>query len=189
MIDLMKINAINLGVFFYSSGSISLLEVKNMNKKTLIMTLVIGLMASIAFILIQPLFGMSTLTSRHAAAYVTLGGYDPTSALVLSWVVHVGVSLCYAFLSNLIFMFNSSLSVNLIQIAVLGWITTLIATPANEWVVKLVTTKQFPSISSLSALNTDVGPKLWLHILFFVLIVGGLWVAKKQRSAIAVAKV
>lgn len=189
MIDLMKINAINLGVFFYSSGSISLLEVKNMNKKTLIMTLVIGLMASIAFILIQPLFGMSTLTSRHAAAYVTLGGYDPTSALVLSWVVHVGVSLFYAFLSNLIFIFNSSLSVNLIQIAVLGWITTLIATPANEWVVKLVTTKQFPSISSLSALNTDVGPKLWLHVLFFVLIVGGLWLAKKQRSAIAVAKI
>ena len=57
MIDLMKINAINLGVFFYSSGSISLLEVKNMNTKTLIMTLVIGLMASIAFILIQFLKG------------------------------------------------------------------------------------------------------------------------------------
>ena len=112
-----------------------------MNKNTLIMTFFVGLMASIAFILIQPLFGMSTLTSRHASAYVTLGGYDPTSALVLSWVVHVGVSLCYAFLSNLIFIFNSSLSVNLIQIAVLGWITTLIATPANEWVVKLVTTK------------------------------------------------
>jgi hypothetical protein len=109
-----------------------------MNKNTLIMTLVVGVMASIAFILIQPLFGMSTLTSRHASAYVTLGGYNPTSALVLSWVVHVGVSLCYAFLSNLIFIFNSSLSVNLIQIAVLGWITTLIATPANEWVVKLV---------------------------------------------------
>ncbi|MEZ8720603.1 hypothetical protein AB6D66_05950 [Vibrio pomeroyi] len=154
-----------------------------MNKNSIVTTLIVALVASIAFILIQPLFGMSTLTSRHAAAYVEFGGYNKTSALLLSWLVHIGVSVSYAALSNLIFIFNSSFTVSAIQIAVLGWMTTLIATPANEFVVKLVTTEKFPSLSSLSAINTDVGPKLWLHILFFAFIVFGFWIARLKSSA------
>lgn len=50
---------------------------------------------------------------------------------------------------------------------VLGSITTLTATPANEFVVKLITSKSFPAFDTLSALNTRMGPKLWLHILHF----------------------
>ena len=160
-----------------------------MSKNTLVTALIVGLLASIAFILIQPAFGMSTLTSRHAAAYVNLGGYSEMSALLLSWFVHISVSIGYAILAAIIFSLNSSLLVSTIQVAVLGWITTLTATPANEFVVKLVTTKQFPALSSLSAVNTDVGPKLWLHILFFALIVGGLGIAKFKNSAMTPVKI
>ncbi|WP_158969504.1 hypothetical protein [Paraglaciecola sp. L3A3] len=147
-------------------------------KNTFITACIVGLIASIAFILVQPLFGLATLTSRHAAAYVNLGGYSEFAALCLSWLVHISVSIFYALLSTIIFNVNHSVTVSLIQTLVLGWFTTLIATPANEWVVKLVTTQQFPDISALAGLNTEIGPKLWLHILFFAFVLGGLWLKK-----------
>ena len=160
-----------------------------MNKKTIITTFVVGIIASIVFILIQPVFGMSSLTSRHAAAYVNFGGYSEIGALLLSWFVHISVSIAYTILSILIFSLNSTWSVNTIQILVLGWITTLIATPANEFVVKLVTTEKFPALSSLSAVNTDVGPKLWLHIIFFAFIVAGLWVSRLKSASLETVKI
>lgn len=150
----------------------------NINKSTITTTFFIGLISAIAFILIQPLFGMSTLTSRHAAAYMNIGGYDKSTAIILSWCVHISVSLFYTYISLLIYKLNSSSVVNIVQIVFLGWVTTLLATPANEWVVKLITTQQLPSISALSALNTEIGPKLWLHIMFFVLIIIGLTLSK-----------
>jgi hypothetical protein len=153
-----------------------------MNKNTFITAIVVGIIASIAFILVQPIFGIATLTSRHADAYVTLGAYSECTALVLSWFVHVSVSIFYAVLSSVIFNINSSSIANVGQVLVLGWITTLTATPANEWVVKLITTEQIPAFSSLSALNTSVGPKLWLHILFFAFIVVGLIFAKSNQQ-------
>ena len=154
-----------------------------MNKTIFIKAILIGLIASIAFILIQPFFGLTTLTSRHAAAYVSLGGYNETVALILSWVVHVSVSIVYAILSTLIFSINSSLIISSIQVLVLGWITTLIATPANEWVVKLVTTQKLPDISALAPVNTDIGPKFWLHVMFFVFVMIGLYVVKVKPNS------
>jgi hypothetical protein len=145
-----------------------------MNINTLITTFIIGILASIAFILIQPLFGMLTLTSRHAAAYTEIGNYSPMVAMTLSWLVHISVSVFYTFISLSIYNFNNSILVSIVQIIVLGWITTLIATPANEWVVKFITSGQFATISSLSELNTQVGPKLWLHVLFFGLVIVGI---------------
>tara|TARA_R110001583_G_scaffold6618_2_gene33534 strand:+ start:6938 stop:7414 length:477 start_codon:yes stop_codon:yes gene_type:complete len=151
-----------------------------MNKKSLITAAFVGLVASIIFIIVQPIFGMATLTSRHALAYVTYGAYSETSALILSWFVHISVSVCYALLSMIIFNINRSLLVCTLQVVILGWITTLIATPANEFVVKLVTTSSFPALSSLSAINTQVGPKLWLHIVFFVFVMVGIWLASMK---------
>ncbi|MGB5446246.1 MAG: hypothetical protein WBM99_12145, partial [Psychromonas sp.] len=101
---------------------------------------------------------------------------------VLSWFVHISVSIAYAQLSAVIFNINNSLAVSAVQVIVLGWFTTLIATPANEFVVKLVTTEQFPAFSSLSALNMNIGPKLWLHMVFFVFVITGLWLAKIQAN-------
>ena len=98
--------------------------------------------------------------------------------MTLSWVVHISVSVFYTFISLSIYNFNNYISVSFVQILVLGWITTLIATPANEWVVKFITTGQLTTISSLSDLNTQVGPKLWLHVLFFGLVIVGITFTK-----------
>ncbi len=152
---------------------------QKMHTKNLKTIFVIGIIAAIAFILIQPFFGMLTLTSRHASAYVNIGNYSETAALILSWFVHISVSVFYAFISSVIFSFNSSSAFNTGQVVILGWLTTLTATPANEWVVKFVTKGRWTELSSLSALNTQIGPKLWLHILFFALVVGLLMTAKR----------
>jgi len=152
-----------------------------MNKNTMIKAFFVGLVASIAFIIAQPFFGMSTLTSRHAAAYM-MGGYDSTVAMVISWIVHISVSVIYAFISAIIFNINRSILASVGQVVVLGWITTMTATPANEWVVKLVNTQSIPGFSHLSAINTDIGPKFWLHILFFAFVVGGLWLIRIKRA-------
>jgi hypothetical protein len=151
-----------------------------MNKNTIITALIIGLIAGIAFILIQPLFGMATLTSRHADAYINMGAYSEIFALVLSWLVHISVSVIYALVSSVIFNYNHSMLVSFVQVMVLGWITTLIATPANQWLIKLITSGEFLSLSSLSGLNTQVGPKLWLHIMFFVFILVGLYSTRSR---------
>lgn len=150
--------------------------------KTLFIALFIGLIASIAFILAQPFFGMATLTSRHIAAYINFGGYTETNALILSWFVHVSVSMAYALTSAIIFHINRSLLVSISQIFILGWFTTLIATPANEWVVKLVTTQKLTAFSQLQPLNTDIGPKFWLHVMFFAFVLSGLGIAKLQTK-------
>ncbi|GIU04196.1 hypothetical protein TUM4261_03680 [Shewanella sp. c952] len=151
-----------------------------MNINNLVTTLLVGVIASIAFIWIQPLFGMLTLTSRHAAAYVDIGGYSEAIAVTLSWIVHVSVSIFYTLVSLLIYNLNHSYLVNFLQVVLLGWLTTLLATPANEWVVKLITTGQLPAIDSLSALNTQVGPKLWLHMLFFIMVVVGISIIRNS---------
>jgi hypothetical protein len=150
-----------------------------MNKNTLITALIIGLMASIAFILVQPLFGMATLTSRHADAYINHGAYSAPVAFLLSWFVHISVSIIYALISIVIFNYNHSLLVSFVQVMVLGWITTLIATPANQWVIKLITTGEFVSVGSLSGLNTQIGPKFWLHIMFFVFVIVGFYLTRR----------
>lgn len=151
------------------------------NQKVILTALIVGLIASVAFIFIQPLFGMLTLTSRHAAAYVKLGEYDASTALLLSWFVHMSVSVFYALLSTIIFNVNRTWLVNITQVFALGWITTLTATPANEFVVKLITSLQFPDLSTLSALNTEIGPKLWLHIMFFGVVIAGVWLLNKNE--------
>ncbi|MGJ8581270.1 MAG: hypothetical protein ACSHWR_03030 [Psychromonas sp.] len=150
-----------------------------MNIKRLLIAAVVGIISSVIFIIVQPWLGMSTLTSRHASAYVNLGGYDPSLAVVIAWCVHVSVSVAYAQLSSIIFNINDSMKVNVIQVLFFGWLTTLIATPANELVVKLVTTQQFPKLTSLQGLNFEVGPKLWLHLLFFVFVIIGLMMSKR----------
>ncbi|MEP2650823.1 MAG: hypothetical protein ABJH06_02425 [Paraglaciecola sp.] len=149
-----------------------------MTFKSLIRTFLISLCASIAFILIQPLFEMTTLTSKHSAAYVNLGGYNEVAAVLLSWIVHVSVSFVYGGMSTLIYHYNQSMLMTISQVIILGWLTTLIATPANEWVIKFITTRHFTSISLLPPPHSEWDAKLWSHILFFILVVSGLWLAK-----------
>ena len=150
-----------------------------MNKKNVITAVLIGFIASIIFIVIQPMFGLSTLTSRHAFAYASLGEYSELAALIIAWFVHISVSIAYAILASIIFNINSSMVVNVIQVLFFGWLTTLIATPANDFVVKLVTKQAFPDVGSLAGFNFEVVPKLWLHVAFFVFVVVGLLLSKK----------
>ena len=98
--------------------------------------------------------------------------------MVIAWFVHISVSIAYALLSSLIFTLNNSLKVNVIQVLFFGWLTTLIATPANEFVVKVVTTQQLPALSSLAGLNFELGAKFWLHIVFFIFVMIGLVLTK-----------
>jgi len=152
-----------------------------MNKSILFTAVAVGFTASIAFILIQPLFGMSTLTSRHALAYVTQGGYTQESAMIIAWCVHISVSIGYALLSSIIMTISQRYWVSLGQIIVLGWLTTLIATPANEWVVKWVNSGKFTALSDLAHVNTHLDAKFWLHIVFFVFIVLQLTLYTRKR--------
>jgi hypothetical protein len=46
---------------------------------------------------------------------------------------------------------------------------------------KLVTTAQFPAFNSLAALNTQIGPKLWLHTLFFAFVLSGLYLTRIKK--------
>lgn len=153
-----------------------------MTKNTFITAIIVGVLASIAFIIIQPLFGMATLTSRHASAYVKFGEYQEGIAIVLAWCVHVGVSIAYAWISLVIYSVNRTRIITIAQVLILGWVTTLIATPANEWVVKLVTTGQMVGVDALSPLNTSIGPKLWLHFMFFGLVIIGALVAQGMSN-------
>lgn len=150
--------------------------------KTLLESLLIGTFAAIVFIIVQPMFGMLTLTSRHSTAYTEIGNYAPGIALILSWLVHIGVSVFYTFVSLTIYKLNNSTFANVLQIAFLGWVTTLLATPANEWVVRFITSGKFAELSSLSGLNTEIGPKLWLHVFFFLLLVISFWVIQTKSS-------
>ncbi len=130
----------------------------------------IGVSAAVLFILVQPLFGMETITSRHSQAYISQGGYSDIAAITLSWGLHTLVSIVYATASIAIYTLNSSKWVSLGQVLLLGWVSTLIATPANVIAIKVITLGYFPDFSTVPPLNGDVGPKLWLHIVFFVLV-------------------
>ncbi len=132
---------------------------------------IIGILASILFIVIQPMFGIDTITGRHTQAYVSQGNYTVATATIIAWAVHVIVSVFYALASVIIFRINSSFIVSSVQIMVLGWVSTLLATPANVFVITAITTQSLPDLSSIPPLNMALGAKFWLHIIFFVLVV------------------
>lgn len=152
-----------------------------MIKHTLFTAFWLGLLAGIAFIIAQPFFGMSTLTSRHAAAYIN-GGYVETTALMLSWFVHLSVSIFYALLSYLTYRVNQSVLANLSQMFAFGWLTTLLATPANQWVVELINSRAIPGFAHLAPFNTDIGPKFWLHVLFFAFVIAQIYLMQYLKS-------
>lgn len=139
-------------------------------KQTLLIGAIIGFIVGVLFIYVQPLFGMSPLTDRHAAAYVKLGDMSPSVAIVVAWIAHLLVSTAYGIASAIALLISKNLFTYLLQIVVLGWFTTVIAGPANQLIVRLVTTKSFPSFEGLPALNFNFDAKLALHLIFFLVI-------------------
>ena len=144
---------------------------QNLLLRTFFMSVVVGTLAGVLFVAIQPLFGMETITSRHAQAYIAQGGYSDGLAIAIAWAVHTVVSIAYALVSFTIYSVSKAYWVSLFQIAFLGWISTLVATPANVIVIKTITTQSFPDLSLIPSLNGELGAKFWLHIIFFVLVV------------------
>lgn len=141
-----------------------------------------GLVAGVLFIAFQSLFAMGTITGRHAQSYIEMGAYSLWFATTMAWLVHLLVSVIYAFLSTLIFSISNTKWVTIIQTLILAWLSTLIATPANVFVMKLLGTKSIPALSSLPALNTNIDMKLALHLVFFVLVIAMLYVLNKRSK-------
>ena len=148
-------------------------------KKILFISSIIGLIIGVAFIYVQPLFGMSPLTNRHAAGYMKLGYMSEGSAIFVAWSIHLFISICYGLATGIALIISKKVVPFILQVFALGWLTTLIAPPANALIVKLVGTGAFPALSSLPALNYSIDAKLILHIVFFGVIAIILWAYKK----------
>lgn len=134
------------------------------------LSILLGVLAGTLFIILQSSFDMGSITSRHADAYLANTAFTPVTATILAWFVHLLVSVIYAGAAVLIFSYSHAWYVSVIQITVLGWLTTLIATPANVFVMKWVSTASIPIMNTLPDLNTNIDAKLLLHIVFYVLV-------------------
>lgn len=139
-------------------------------KKTLIIGAIIGFIVGVLFIFVQPLFGMSPLTDRHEAAYVKLGDIIPSMAIIIAWSAHLLVSTAYGITTAIALLISRNPTIFALFIVVLGWFTTVIAGPANQIIVRVVTSKSFPSMENLPALNFNLDAKLALHLIFFLFI-------------------
>ena len=83
------------------SGSAVLNKQQNTDRvQFLFMACLFGVVMGVVFIVIQPLFGMDTLTSRHAGAYQQLGNWSSFAAITIAWAAHLVVSLFYGLLSG-----------------------------------------------------------------------------------------
>ncbi len=156
-------------------------------KNTLIIGALTGFLVGVLFIYVQPLFGMSPLTDRHAAAYTKLSDISPSMAIVIAWTAHLLVSIGYGIATGIALYISNMTSKKLLtfslqfglQIVALGWLTTVIAGPANQLIVRLVTSNGFPSLEGLPPLNFNLDAKLALHLMFFV--VSGLFLLAYSR--------
>ena len=147
----------------------------------LFMACVLGAIVGVLFIIVQPLFGMDTLTSRHAAAYQQLGGWSAMPALIIAWLAHLAVSVFYGLLSGIVILEYRQLSLVALFTLAFSWITTLIAPPANAMIVQLVSFQQIKP-EALPGLNFMLDAKFFLHLFFFVAIVAGLYVYKNRQQ-------
>ncbi|QCB44599.1 hypothetical protein [Hydrogenophaga sp. PAMC20947] len=140
----------------------------------------LGLVVGVLFILVQPFFGMDTLTSRHAAAYQQLGGWSATPALLMAWFAHLAVSLVYGLMCGLVVMAVSRMPMIALWTLAFTWVTTVIAPPANALIVQLVSYQQLDA-GKLPGLNFNFDEKLALHLVVFAAIIGPLYVYRKMN--------
>jgi hypothetical protein len=137
-----------------------------------------GTLVGILFIIGQSALDMGSITSRHAQSYIQIGGLSTYTAIALAWFVHIGVSIVYALISVSLYAVSKLLWVSGVQVLLLGWLTTLIATPANVYVMKLVNEKAFPPLNDLPGIHTGLDIKFFLHVLFFVLVLISAYAAE-----------
>jgi hypothetical protein len=138
----------------------------------------LGIVVGILFILVQPLFGMDPLTSRHAAAYQHLGNWSPLPAMIIAWLAHLVVSVLYGLMGGVVVMAASRWPWVVLWTLVFTWVTTVIAPPANAIIVQLVSL-QLVDVNKLPSLNFSFDEKFVLHLVVFVAITAPLWGYKK----------
>ena len=147
--------------------------------KLLFMACVLGAVMGVVFIIIQPLFGMDTLTSRHAALYQQLGNWSSIVAITMAWAAHMSVSVFYGLLSGIVVLSTARLEFVALFTLALSWLTTLIAPPANAIIVQLVSFQHIQH-GQLPGLNFGLDVKFVLHLVFFGAISTGLFVYSKK---------
>jgi hypothetical protein len=145
----------------------------------LLMACLLGAVMGVIFIVIQPIFGMDTLTSRHAAAYQQLGNWSSIAAITIAWTAHLAVSVFYGFLSGIVILSTTRLKVAALFTLAFSWLTTVIAPPANAIIVQFVSFQQI-QISQLPSLNFSLDVKFVLHLVFFAAISASLYLYNKK---------
>jgi hypothetical protein len=147
--------------------------------KLLVIACLLGIVMGVVFIVIQPLFGMETLTSRHAAAYQQIGSLGSVTAISIAWFAHILVSVFYGLLCGLVLIKTSSLQTIILFNLLFTWITTIIAPKANAMIVQVVSLHKV-QLGSLPSLNFSLDAKFALHLVFFAVISLGLYFYKKR---------
>lgn len=147
----------------------------------LVMAALLGALVGVLFIFVQPWFGMDTLTSRHAALYQQLGGWNAIPALVIAWLAHSAVSVFYGVLSGILILKTARVPLIALFTLVFSWLTTVIAPPANALIVQLVSFQHI-DIGKLPGLNFNLDVKFVLHLVFFATIVLGLYAYKRKSG-------
>ncbi|WP_372882361.1 hypothetical protein [Psychromonas sp.] len=139
----------------------------------------LGALVGVVFIVIQPFFGMDTLTSRHAAAYQQLGNWSSIAAITIAWGAHLAVSVFYGLLSGVVILRTARLEFVALFTLLFTWLTTVIAPPANAMIVQFVSFQQI-NIDKLPGVNFSLDVKFVLHLLFFAVISAVLYLNKKK---------
>lgn len=142
----------------------------------------LGLLVGVIFIYIQPLFGMSPLTQRHAEGYMNLSDMSYDTAITYAWIMHLFISMCYGIACSLALFISNKLLAYTAQIVLLSWVTTVIAPPANALIVKLIGTQSLSSFANLPTMNFSIDAKFVLHLLFFSAIAVVLWFYQRPKT-------
>ena len=142
--------------------------------KRLILTGVLGgIVGAVFFWWYQTTFQGASLPAFIGSQIVRQGDYSLSPTLV-GWAVHLGVSFSYgsllAFVAQILFPRNYiwNRAASLGAALFLGWIATLIAPPAIQITIALLSGKGFPA--TLWGLNPASGHTFWNHVFFFVLV-------------------
>lgn len=134
-----------------------------------------GVAGSLVFWYFQVIFEDATITQFMGEQIVAEGGYPKVLVPLIGWGVHVAVSLSYALLFAVLVAAipleaGGLLVIGLILAALLGWVATLLTSPAIAATISLLSGHGFPA--ELPGLNTEVDLPLYNHLLFF----GVVWV-------------
>ena len=132
-----------------------------------------GLLGALIFWWYQTTFQNASVPDFIGNQIVSQGKYALSKTMV-GWSVHIGVSLSYGFLLAIAarILFPGSFLLNraasLAVALFLGLITTLIAPPAIQITIAILSGKGFPS--PLWDFNPASGHTLWNHMIFFVVV-------------------